>query len=500
MNRAAIPPRGRDADTLLEQMKELRGGDIDWRGGRTWSLVYHAGDAHTAFLKQAHNLYFEENALNPFAFRSLHRMASEVVQMTADMLNAPPEAAGTMTSGGTESIILVVKAARDRARKRRPRLRQLEMVLPRTAHCAFEKAGHYLGMRPRYVPVGDDFRARVSEVARATSRRTALIVGSAPQYPHGVIDPIEDLGELAARRGVPLHVDACFGGFLLPWLERLGHDLPRWDFRVPGVTSISADVHKYGYAPKGASVVVYRSMDLLRHQFFVSTRWPGGVYASPAVGGSRPGGSIAAAWASLQRLGADGMTALASRAWDAAERLRAGIRAIPGLRLLGASHATIVTWASSEPEVDVYAVAERLAALGWGVDRQQDPPCVHCTVNASNAPAVDPYLADLHQAVADVRADPSLARQGDAAMYGMMARVPIRGLVDHTVRGVLEGMYGPDGASLDDPGQGAQEGPLLRALNRHGHRVQPLLDGVDSLRGRVDTLRGHLHARRGGRR
>lgn len=479
MNRVLIPDHGRDADALLAEMDSFRGGDADYRSGRTWSMVYHLDDAHHALLERASSAFLVENALNPMAFRSLKRMEAEVVQMTTGMLHGPDSAVGAMTSGGTESLLLAVKTARDAARKKRPWLRRPEMVVPRTIHPAFDKAAHYFGVRPRYVDVGADFRADVPAMAKAVNRRTVLIAGSAPQYVNGVVDPIEDLGQIALKKGIPLHVDACFGGFILPWLEKLGHPVPRWDFRVPGVTSISADVHKYGYCPKGASVLLYRSMDLMRHQFFVSTDWPGGIYASPSIAGSRPGGPIAGAWASLQKLGEDGFMAAARTALDAALRLRAGIEAIDGLRVLGAPHSTIVTWAADADDVDVYAVADQLVERGWSVDRQQSPPSIHCTVGPANAPVVDDYLADVRASVAHVRQHPELASQGEAAMYGLMAGIPVRGLVKDSVRQVMANMYGP---GVVEPELDQGDGPVARFMESHGDKVLAVSKRIEGIR------------------
>ncbi|MFO0661185.1 MAG: aminotransferase class V-fold PLP-dependent enzyme [Polyangiaceae bacterium] len=278
--RATIPSSGHDHEELLQTMQGFRHGDADWKDGKTWSLVYYAGEKHHEFLKKAHHLFFTENALNPMAFKSLKRMETEVVQMTANMLHGPETSVGTMTTGGTESILMAVKAARDRARALKPWIRRPEIVAPASAHVAFDKAAHYFGLKIRYAEMGDDFRVKVPSMRRLINRNTVLLVASAPQYPHGVVDPIEAIGELAQELNLPFHVDACIGGFVLPWVEKLGYPVPVFDFRVPGVTSMSADLHKYGFAAKGASVVVYRDMSYPRHQFFVSTDWSGGIYAS----------------------------------------------------------------------------------------------------------------------------------------------------------------------------------------------------------------------------
>ncbi|MCA9517872.1 MAG: aspartate aminotransferase family protein, partial [Myxococcales bacterium] len=310
-DRPAIPREGTAADALLETMGAFGERDVDYAGGRTWSLVYWAGEAHHHLVERAFNAYMATNALNPLAFQSLKRMEREVVQMTASLLSGPETACGTMTSGGTESLLLAVKTYRDRARKKTPWIRRPNMVVPETIHVAFDKASAYFGVKKRVVPVLEDGRVDVAAMRRAIDHNTIMLAASAPQYPTGAVDPIAEIGELALAEKLPLHVDACFGGFILPWLERLGVPLEPWDFRVPGVTSMSADVHKYGYAPKGASVIVYRDMSWLRHQFFAVTGWSGGVYISPSLQGTRAGGSIAAAWASLNGLGEEGFLRLA---------------------------------------------------------------------------------------------------------------------------------------------------------------------------------------------
>jgi glutamate/tyrosine decarboxylase-like PLP-dependent enzyme len=434
----------RSAEDVLAALEAMRAGDTDWRGGRVFSLVYKipgaAGEAHDELLHRAHRLYASANLLNPMAFPSLKRMESEIVAIAGRLLHCAG-AVGAVTSGGTESILCAVAAYRDRARRERPWIRRPELVVPSTIHPAFDKAAHYFGVRLVKVAVGGDLRADPAAMARAIGRRTIGLCASAPQYPHGVIDPIGELGAIAQRRGLPLHVDACIGGFLLPWLERLGRPrrLAPWDFRVPGVASISADLHKFAYAGKGASVLVWRSIDGLRSQIFVATDFPGGIYASPTLLGTRPGGPIAAAWAALHALGDRGYLELARAAIDAADRLRAGIAGIRGLVELGPGDATIVAFGAAQ--LDVYAIADRLEACGWTVDRQHRPPSIHLTVTANHAAIVDEYLADLARAVDDVRRDPQLARAGSAPMYGMAGKLPIRRLVASRVRRMIAELY-----------------------------------------------------------
>jgi sphinganine-1-phosphate aldolase len=480
-----IPEKGTATDQLLAQMEQMRDGDADWRGGKVWSLVYFAGEAHHELLKEAHNLFIAENGLNPMAFQSLKRMESDVVRMTASMLNGGPEAVGTMTSGGTESILLAVKAARDRARKRRPWIRSPEMVLPETAHVAFEKAAHYFDVKIRYAPLRSDYRVDVKALKKLVGRNTVLIAASAPQYPHGVIDPIAEIGAFAQKKKLPFHVDACVGGFILPWLEALGHPLPTFDFRVPGVTSMSADLHKYGFAEKGASVVVYRSMDYLKHQFFVSTDWPGGIYAGPTIAGTRPGGNMAAAWAAMMSLGREGYLAHAAKALEATKKLASGLERIAPLGVLGTPDATIVTYASKDPEVSILAVADKLQELGWHVDRQQRPDSIHCTVTSNHLAVVDDYLRDVAAAVAHVKANPGLRTSGEAAMYGMMAKVPVRSMVKVAVGKVMEQMYGPAGAMPDLGGGSAVDGPLGKAMAKYGPAALGVLEKLEGVKGRL---------------
>lgn len=479
MPRATIPATGLDHQDLLTTMAGFRDGDADWHGGRTWSLVYDGGDDHHAMLKKAAQLYFAENALNPMAFQSLRKMELDVVQMTANMLHGPSDAVGTMTSGGTESLLLAVCTYRDRARRTKPWILRPNVVLPKTAHPAFEKASHYFGVKLRYARCDEHGNVDIKHYKKLINRNTVACVGSAPQYVTGQVDPIPELSAIAQRKGIPFHVDGCFGGFILPWLERLGVPMPAWDFRCPGVTSISADVHKYGYAPKGSSVLVYRNMDYLRHQFFVSTGWPGGIYISPSLQGTRPGSAIAAAWASMKGMGEQGYIDRAREAMQAHRKLKAGIEAIDGLRVLGESNLTIATWAADSPDVDVYAVADQLAEKGWEVSRQQHPASVHCTANARNLEAVDEYLADLAEAVALVKAHPELASEGEAATYGMMAKIPVRGLVSQGVRKVMEQMYSADG---EMPDLTENDDPMADAAQKY---LLPLLDKLSDLRGRL---------------
>ncbi len=480
----SLPANGRDHATLLQELEALRVADAEWRDGRVFSLVYDPGHAHETFLREAHGRYFSENGLNPMAFKSLHRMETDVVRMVGALLNGDAETCGTFTSGGTESLLLAVKTARDRARRLHPWNRRPEIVLPESAHVAFDKAADAFGLRIRRARLDADKRVDVKHVKRLINRHTVLLVASAPQYPHGVIDPVEAIGKLALKHKIPFHVDGCVGGLILPFIERLGRPLPLWDFRVPGVTSISADLHKYGYTTKGASVLLHKSKDYLQDQIFIATDWPGGVYASPTLPGTKPGGPVAAAWAGIQALGIDGYVALAKQTLAAADALREGIRQIDGLRLLSPDNMPIVTWTSASDDVDTYAVADQLEARGWHLDRQQDPPSIHLTVMAGHERVVPEYLRDLKAAVQFVRENPGTKSQGNAAMYGMMAKVPFRSMVKSTVRGIMLEMYGPEGGkNQGDPAP--PDGFVGKMLAEHGEKIGRALDTYQRLRARL---------------
>lgn len=391
-----FPTEGRSADDLLAEIRAGRGDDADWRGGRTFSLVYNPADPELERLLEAvSHEYLHENYLNPFAFPSLLKMEEEVVAMAADLFGGTPDA-GKLTSGGTESIFLAVQVARDHARAVRG-IAEPQLVTATTAHPAFAKAAHYLDVEHVLVPVGDDGRLDPAAAADALTDRTALLVGSAPCYPYGVIDPIPELAALAAEREVLCHVDACLGGWLLPFWERLGEPVPPWDLRVPGVTSLSADFHKYGWSFKGVSLLLHRSRDLQRQQYFIYDAWPGGVYGSATTAGSRPGAPIAAAWAIVSHLGEAGYLRLAGQVLDATRRFRTGIEAIDGLRITGDPVMGVMEFASDVH--DVSALADVMDDRGWHLDRQQGG--LHLMLSPYHARVADEFLSDLATAVAE---------------------------------------------------------------------------------------------------
>jgi sphinganine-1-phosphate aldolase len=406
-----LPEHGLPAAEVLDRLEALRDGDVDWRGGRVFSLAYSAGPEVQALQREAYARFMTENALNTEAFPSLARMQRDVVGTVTGWLHGDAEAAGFMTSGGTESLLMAVLAARERGRVERG-VTAPEMVLPASAHAAFEKGAHYFGVRSVRVPVGPDWRADPAAMAAAVTERTVLLVASAPQYPQGVIDPVPEIAAIAAARGVSCHVDACMGGAALPFLERLGEAVPPWDFRVPGVTSISVDLHKFGYTAKGASVIVHRTKALRRHQTFVTDNWLGGLYGSSGVLGTKSGGPIAAAWAVMQHLGTGGYLRLTRTARDATRRLVDGLRAMPDVVLRGEPAMMLVAFGFTD--VDAFAVGAALRRRGWYVDAQGPPPSLHCTVNAVHAPMIDAFLAAVREAAQEARG----AAPGGAGSYG----------------------------------------------------------------------------------
>lgn len=384
---------GRPIDDVVADLVAMRSDDVDWQAGRTFGLVYDGGPMVHEVAEAAARLYLHDSALNTQAFPSAARLQREVVEWTAGLVHAGDGAAGFMTSGGTESIQCAVLAARERARVERG-VTDPEIVLAESAHAAFHKSAHMFSMATRVVPVTDSWTADLDRMAAVIGPDTALVVASAPQYPHGVVDPVAEIAALAAEVGAHFHVDACMGGFVLPFAEMLGREVTPWDFRVAGVDSISADVHKLGYAPKGSSVILYRSKELRQYQTFVFSDWLGGFYASPNLQGTRSSLPMATAWAVMSHLGIDGYLDLTRQALEAADRLRAGVADIDGLAVLGDSRHHLVAVTGIDG-LDVFALGDELRSRGWYMDRQTPPDALHHTVSAANRATIEAYLADL---------------------------------------------------------------------------------------------------------
>jgi glutamate/tyrosine decarboxylase-like PLP-dependent enzyme len=399
-------------DDVLKDVAAFGADDIAWKNGRAFSLAYYAGADVQRVADEAFAMYGSANGLNVDAFPSLRRFQSDVVSTVSGWLSAPDGAAGFMTSGGTESILLAVKAAREFGRRERG-VSSPNIVMPTSAHAAFEKGCYYFGVEVRRAPVRDDWRADVSAMESLIDDDTVMLVGSAPQYPQGVIDPIPAIASLAHARDLLCHVDACMGGVTLHFLEAAGEIVAPWNFSVPGVTSMSVDLHKYGYTSKGASVIVYRTKALRALQTFVTDNWLGGLYGSSGILGTKSGGPMAAAWAVLRYLGDDGYRDLTLRARRAALRLADAVDAHPDLVLRARPDSTLLSFGSDR--VDPFAVADSLATRGWYVDRQSPPPSLHCTVNAVHDQVIDEFVGDLDRAARDAASAPG---SGSAGAYG----------------------------------------------------------------------------------
>lgn len=410
---SSFPAEGVPAADLRAELASLRDGDLDWRGGRAFSLVYNSGDdEHEELLEEVARSYQHDNALNPFAYPSLLRMETQLIAMAAGLLGAP-ERSGALTAGGTQSIFCAVGVARDHAREVR-NITEPVLVTAETAHPAFAKAAHYLDIEQRFVPVGADGRLDVAALGDVVDDRTGLVVASAPCYPFGVIDDVTAVATMAAEAGALCHVDACLGGWLLPWWEELGEPVPPWDLRVPGVTSLSADLHKYGYAFKGVSVVLYASRDLLRFQHFWYDRWPGGAYASSGPAGTRPAPPIAGAWFAVRHLGAAGYRAKAAEVRDAYRGFVAAVEAVDGLRITHAPDTPVFEFTDDGGRID--AIADAMDAKGWHLDRQQGG--LHVMLSPYHRHVVDDFARDLADATASAAPD---ADRASAGSYGGIA-------------------------------------------------------------------------------
>ena len=445
----ALPAKGRDKDDIVKELSTMAEEEnAQWQTGQVSGTFYHAGDEHRAFLNKVFSLFSHENTIQFDLCPSMFKMESEILAMTAKMLNADavkehnPEdqVCGTVTSGGTGSILMAMKVYRDWARKEKG-ITAPEIIMPHTAHPAFDKSGKYFGIKMVHIPVSEpDFRVDPAAVEEQINENTVAIVGSAGNYPYGLIDPLEKLSDLALKHDIGMHVDGCLGGFIFPWIEKLGYDIPPFDFRLPGVTSMSADTHKYGFALKGTSVVLYRNNNLRRYQYFNVPDWPGGMYASPTAAGSRSGGLTAATWAAMVYLGEEGYLKSTGEIMAVADKIKHGIQEMPEL-LLNGDPTFVISFRSDE--VDVFHINDFMKTRGWRFNVLQLPPALHfcVTMPQTFVPDVaERFLVDLRAGV-DYAGSKAGTVAETTALYGLAGTVEGNQQVAELIFGVFDYLY-----------------------------------------------------------
>jgi len=444
-----IPENGRNQDDIYRELAQMAEEEnAKWKTGQVSGTFYHAGDEHRAFLNKVFSLFSHENTIQFDLCPSMFKMEGDILAMTAAMLNgdAVPKqnprdvVCGTLTSGGTESILMAMKVYRDWGRAEKG-IAAPEIIMPHTAHPAFDKSGDYFGIKMVHVPVFEpDFRVDPAAVEDLISENTVAIVGSAGNYPYGLIDPLEELSAIALRHDIGFHVDGCLGGFIFPWIEKLGYDIPPFDFRLPGVTSMSADTHKYGFALKGTSVVLYRNNNFRRYQYFNVPDWPGGMYASPTAAGSRSGGLTAATWSAMVYLGEKGYLQAARSIMDVADRIKAGIEEIPELKLIG-KPTFVISFASEQ--VDVYHINDFMKKRGWRFNVLQLPRALHFCVTMPQTFAggvAERFVADLREGVDYARSnDGSVAET--TALYGLAGTIEGNQQITELIFGFFDYLY-----------------------------------------------------------
>ncbi len=396
-----MPQNGMSKKEILETLQEYKKDDLDWKLGKITSYVYYPGDDAMGLINEAYTMYLTESALDPTSTPSILKIENEIIGMISSLVNGDENTVGNFTSGGTESVMMAVLAARNRARALRLEIKEPEIVIPFTAHACFHKAAHYLGVKVVSIPVKDSsFKADADAMREAITENTIMLVGSAPGWAHGVVDPIREIGRIALERGLLFHVDACVGGIHLPYMRKLGMTVPEFDFSVPGVTSMSVDIHKYGYAAKNASVILYKNKELRRYQMFACSNWPGYTIVNATAGSSRTCGPLAAAWAVLNYFGDDGYMKIVKEVMAATKLLIDGINAIEGLEVLGDPDMCLFSFRSTSDKLNVYRIADELKRVGgWHAQpqfaRQNSESNLQMGMTSMNVPLAEAMLNDL---------------------------------------------------------------------------------------------------------
>ncbi|XP_036430201.1 sphingosine-1-phosphate lyase 1 [Colossoma macropomum] len=436
-----LPAHGLSQKQVLDSIRQYQTlNEVQWTKGKVSGAVYWGDEKLTELLVKVYGDFAWSNPLHPDIFPGVRKMEAEVVRMACSLFNGGPDSCGTVTSGGTESILMACKAYRDLAYERG--IKHPEIIAPVSVHAAFDKAAHYFGMKLIHVPLDKKtMKVDVKAMKRAISKNTAMLVCSAPQFPHGIIDPIVEVGKLAEKYNIPFHVDACLGGFLIVFMEKAGFKLEPFDFRIKSVTSISADTHKYGYAPKGSSVVLYRDKKYRHYQYFVAPDWQGGIYASPSMAGSRPGGIIAACWATMMHMGENGYVDATRKVVQTARTIAAGVRKIEGVFVFGNPEVSVVAIGSNV--FDIFRLSNALTSKGWNLNTLQFPSSIHiCVTMLHTKPGVaEHFINDVKEEVAIIMRNPQEKTTGMGAIYGMAQSIPDRSMVTEISCGFLDCLY-----------------------------------------------------------
>jgi len=437
-----LPEHGLTEDEVLKLATVYTDlGDADWRNGSESGTVYNANAKLTELMTKVYGMTAWSNPLHPGTFPGIRKMEAEVVRMCCNMFNGGPDSCGCISTGGTESIILACKAYRDWAREERG-IQDPNIIVPVTAHAAFDKAAAMLDMVIKHIAVDPETRAvDVKAMSRAIDSSTCMLAGSCPQFPHGTIDDIQAIAALGLKKGIPVHVDACLGGFLVPFMEEAGYPLPPFDFRVEGVTSISADTHKYGFAPKGSSVILYSEPKYRHYQWFTFSDWPGGIYATSTISGSKAGGITAACWASLVHHGRSGYVDSTRKIVKTTKYIAQELGLIKGIKIFGKPQVSVVAFGSDE--TNIFGISDTLKNKGWNLNNLQFPSCIHLCVTMlhTEAGVADKFIKDVREATETALANPDSATSEAAAIYGMSQTIPDRGLVNLITWSYLDSLY-----------------------------------------------------------
>nr|CAH7728754.1 unnamed protein product [Callosobruchus chinensis] len=437
-----LPENGLGSDDILKQLRTNLGlGDYNWKSGSVSGTVYYHNPELISMLGDVYKQTSYTNPLHPDIFPGVCKMEAEVIRIAANLFHGDEETCGTMTSGGTESILMACKAYRDYGRELKG-IKKPEMVVPSTIHSAFDKAAQYFKIKVRSIPVDPQtYQVDLKKLKRAINANTIMLAGSAPNFPYGTMDDIQAISELGLKYGIPVHVDSCLGGFLSCFMEDAGYPIPLCDFRLLGVTSISADTHKYGFTPKGSSVVLYRHKKYRHHQYTVTTDWPGGVYGSPSVGGSRAGGNIAVCWATMLSFGKAGYVKATRDIIHTTKYIEKGLKRIKGIFIFGQPVTSVIAIGSCD--FDIYRLSTALKEKGWSLNNLQFPSGIHiCVTHMHVAPGVaDRFIEDVKSSITEIMKNPSLPVEGNMAIYGAAQQIPDRSIVGDFTRLFLDTMY-----------------------------------------------------------